>query len=116
MAIDITHGENRTLSIQLVDSNGSPYALNSPSEIKARFQREDKSSTTYLEKTKTSGAIVITSDPNGQFTVTLGQADTAAIKKGKNQAFEIHLTVSGATRIVPISDALNVYAQVSELP
>lgn len=116
MVVDIIHGEARTLSFALKDANGAAYPLGSPTEIKVRFQKQDKSDgNVYVEKLLTTAAVVIVSDAGGTFTCAVGAADTIAMKSGKLQTVEVHLINSGGTRIAQIASAINVYKSLAEI-
>lgn len=107
----IVHGEDRVLTLQINDEGAGNHTLGTPSEITAKFKKTDNS---ILSKTLTSTAVAIVDDPGGRITVTLSAADTASLKVGDSQTFEVAILKSAQTRIVQFYRALSVCASVTE--
>ena len=112
--LEIVKGATRTLRLRLIKkSNGEPYDLTGYSAISAQFVKADNTS---HEETAAGGGITVEgSEPKlGVILVTLSAADTASLKAGNLQSFEVEITESGgSTRIVQFVRALNVSAQAA---
>ena len=106
----VIQGEERDLPIKFVQEDGSPYVLNAPDEIKVRFKKADES---ILEKKLTLAEVVITSDPLGEVTVKLQEADTALLKVGDRLDFAADVTKGTVTRKVFFKRGITVLKDFS---
>ena len=109
MSFELVQGEDRVLEINLDTIENEPFPLGDPNEITVRLEQEDG----ILEKTLTAGEVEIISDDRGEFKVTLDELDTASLKKGKDQSFEIVLENGLETRILFAEKMLTVFQRLS---
>lgn len=115
----ITQGDDAIISAQiLVNNNGTltPKDLTLHDEIKAIFIKADK---TKLTKTLTaSGGVTKTSAIGGVIAITIPRAETAVLKTGEFQSFEVELITDNGTgsqknQIVLFSKVLTVNPRLS---
>ena len=104
-------GEDKTLSVQLVDDTGQPIDLSTATEIDAMFMNADG---TCVHKKLSTAGVVLTSGPFGKFNVLLSGADTAALQLSPAapnpglSGFEIHYRVNGLTTFVLLRNSLSI--------
>jgi len=97
--ISIVKGEDRTINLKIVDTEGEPYDLTGYTEITAKFPT---TSGTALTKTySASGGITVTSAEAGRLAIALTDTDTALLLSDDNrQDFELWIDKGTARRIV----------------
>lgn len=105
--ITVIQGEERELKLRIADPDGAPRPLNTPDEIKARFQNADGS---VLEKDLSDG-ITILNDARGEIQVALVEADTDALMVGERLDFVVELVNGAVTRKVIFKRALTIVAE-----
>lgn len=103
---DITQGEDKVLRLTIRDKNtGVAENFTGVTSIEATFCG------TVADVVKTLGAgIAVTGDSpfQGKIEITLDEADTAALKEGKNQDFKLKYVIAGDTTIEKIKRRINV--------
>lgn len=106
--LTLVRNEDATIPFTLIKARDTfvPLDISAATEIVARFVKEDG---TKLEKTMTSGAVVIVNGPAGQGTVSVAQADTKILQVSERANMEIQVQFGAAPyRIVQIRGKLNV--------
>jgi hypothetical protein len=104
----IVQGEDRTLNLVVKTSEGEPFDLTGATEIDARFMNEDR---TVLSKLLSLNKVVINEAKLGKLSVILAAAETALMKAGERQSFEVHITIGGEVRIVQYLQNLTIKSQ-----
>lgn len=109
--LKLIKGEDKEIFVKFEYEDGKVYKLNSVTEIKAIFIKDDG---TKLEKTQTGGHIeIVDSTPqNGEIKISLTDADTALIKKGDKQSFEVELHEGTKLSIVQFKEELQVLTRI----
>jgi len=119
MSVKIIQGEDRDITVQLKNGDGSnldltPYNLGAPvnsADIKACFV----STGAAIEILESTGGIVVNGDPScGNITISLSAAQTALLDPDSKD-FEIDLlddSVATKTRIVQLKGVLDVQEQI----
>lgn len=102
--VKIVQGEDKTVNLRLRDENGDPFDITGATPLKAIFKKTDG---TLLEKGLGTG-VVIVNGPAGKLTVDLEDADTALLKVGEFQDFEVEINIGTAKTIVQFQKALTV--------
>lgn len=91
--VDIIHGEDKDITLDLLDEEGKPFDLTGNTEIKACFVNDDD---TILSKLRTTGGITVSGDDKlGVIVVTVTKAESALLKAGVRQSFEVVVTDAG---------------------
>ena len=107
--LNLVQGEDRNFNLRLVTRESElPLDLTTASAINARFLKQDG---TVLVKVLGQGTTVA-SATGGKVNVVLTAADTAALKKGEGQDFEVEIVLGtgpGLLTVVQFLRALNVY-------
>lgn len=103
--ITIIQGEDRTLSLRIINSDGSPYNLNSPDEIILKLPKEDR---TALEKKLSLQEVIIISDSRGELSINLSDEDTASLQVKELQDFEVIIEKNEITRNARFENVLTV--------
>lgn len=107
----IIKGEDRTITVELLDAFGDPFDVSTATEIEAKFCPETGS--TLLSRTLTATQISIVNSLN-KVAIDLDAAFSATIRAGEEESFELHVTIAGKVRIFQrdLIGTLNVYAQM----
>lgn len=112
--LNIIKGSDREITVRItLKETGEPFDLTGVDEITALFRKADES---VLQKTMTGGAISILSACAGKIKILLTEADTASLKVGEAQSFEIEVEVGSITSIVQFVETLNVIDRVFANP
>ena len=106
----IIKGEERTLPLQFTKPDGSPYSLNTPSEIILKFKKQDK---TILQKKLSLSEVTVLNDTLGKVTVILQEADTALLMEGERMDIGADITNGTTTRKAIFKGALTVVKDFS---
>jgi hypothetical protein len=114
--LNVIRGSDREFVIKVSIQNpcdaaacGDPFDLTGVTEIKALFRKTDE---TVLTVTKTATDITVLSATAGKIKVFLSDTNTALLKVGDAQSFEIEIQVGTITSIVQFRDILNVVDRV----
>jgi len=109
--LSIVQGQDIEPLIYIIDEETcTPFDLTGVTEIRALFNKTDG---TKLIKTYTlSGGVTIISDLGGKIKVTLTAANTALLKTGECQSFEVEITKATKINIIQFLGKLNVYPRV----
>lgn len=104
--LTIFRGSDEPTEIQfLEEETNSYYNLDNVTEITACFKNSDG---TDLTKTLSGGSITIENSPSGIIKIIWDEAETQALKTGKNISFWIKLNEGTETIAVPFNKMLNV--------
>lgn len=109
--IKVVQGSNREFSVRVVEQPaGTPMDLTgvAVTDIVAEFVKSDG---TCLSLTGAT-SIVIESALGGKIKIVMTTANTAALKLGVSQAFQLKITKAAKLNIVRLEKALDVLAQV----
>ena len=109
--IRIVQGSDREFNVRLIDADTKePIDLTTvtESDIAAEFVKSDG---TCLSLTG-AGPITIVSALGGKIKVTMSTTDTASLKPGLAQNFEVEWTKTGKLSIVQFERVLDVIKQV----
>lgn len=101
----VLRGEDRVLKFQTVDADGQPRPLGAPGEIQMDFINEDG---TVLEKKLTTSGVAIISDDRGEFSVSLDDTETTALKLVDREDLCAEITIGSNTRKVRFAKSLSV--------
>lgn len=102
--ITIYQGEDRDLELHLFNECDEKFALGTPDEIEAKFKNDDD---TFLVKTLGSGVTIIDA-PNGKIKVELTALETADLRLGEEQDFDVNITIASKVQKSRFEKALNV--------
>jgi len=107
----IIKGEDRTLTVELLDSDGEPFNVSTATEIEAKFCPE--SGVVLLSRTLTAAQVSVVNALN-KVAIELDAAFSATVRAGEEESFELHVTIAGKVRIFQrdLIGSLNVYAQM----
>jgi len=107
--VTLVAGSDRNLILRVVvKETDEPLDLTGATGIKARFQKEDD---TVLEKILASGVTVLNA-LTGKIQVALTDADTALLKVGEKQGFEVEIDIGAQKSIVQFKEVLTVIARL----
>ena len=109
--IDIFRGDNRTLEVTVLDTNGNPVDLTG-AQIKftARTKIDRKK---VIEKSSTDPAqITITDAANGKYEIYLIPSDTYSLKPGK-YVFDSQVTLSSGQVYTVVFGTIEVKPDVT---
>lgn len=113
MATQVLHvirGSDREFVVRIVvQETGEPFDLTGASEIRALFRKDDDS---VLTKAMTDGSIVILSACTGKMKITLNETDTASLKVGETQSFEVEIQIGSITSIVQFIEVFTVIDRI----
>lgn len=106
MADDVTviQGEDRTLNLYVTDKNDKPFDLTGLTAAELRIVKTDG---TALTKTIGSGLTLVSAGA-GHISAVLTDADTALIKSGDKQTFDLVLDFGTTRRKVIFEKQLTV--------
>lgn len=105
--VKIIKGSDREFGIFItIEETGEPFDLTGASEIRAIFLKSDDVST--LVKTMTGGGITVVAACAGKIKVLLDETDTAALKTGELQGFEVEVQIGVITSIIQFSESLTI--------
>ncbi len=108
--LHIIKGSDREFCVRVVvQDTQEPFDLTGASEIRALFRKSDDST---LTKTMTSGAISIVSACVGKMKIILNEVDTASLKAGENQSFEVEIQIGSITSIVQFLEVFTVIERI----
>ena len=114
--LNIIRGSDREFTVKVSMQSpcdttgcGEPFDLTGATEIKALFRKDDD---TVLTVTLTGGDITILSATSGKIKVFLSDANTALLKVGEAQSFELEIQISTITSIVQFLSSINVIDRV----
>lgn len=100
MPIKIVRGEDRVFNIKFSNrSNNEPYDLSGVTQITAKFNNYVGATPAQLVKTLGNG-IVVVSTILGRIQVTINDTESAMLKVGERQNFEVWLDMGASRRIV----------------
>lgn len=107
----IVKGEDRTLTITLLESDGDPFDVSTATEIEAFFCPE--SGTVLLSRSLTGGQVTVVNGLN-KIAIELDQAFTDTMRAEETGSFSVHTTIAGKKRIFQedLKETLNVVAQM----
>lgn len=106
----IEAGEEKNVDVHLIDADTDEVVdLTGATEVKARFVNQDG---TVLEKLLATGVSVL-SIAGGKVRVNLTEAETALLRVGEKQDFEVEAIVGGVSTICRFQRALTVKAPLS---
>lgn len=106
---EVIQGEDKTLSLIVQRSNLSSFSLSGATEISARFRKADG---TVLVKTLTGAGVVIVDAPAGKFSVILTKVDTALLRVGALQSFDVFFDFGAQRTIAQYIQRLTVSASL----
>jgi len=107
--VTIVAGSDRNLVLRVVvKETDEPLDLTGATSIKARFQNEDDS---ILEKTLATGVTILNA-LTGKIQVALTDTDTALLKVGEKQGFEVEIDIGAQKSIVQFKEVLTVIARL----
>lgn len=106
--ITIIQGEERTVQLRVVRSNGGSFSLSGATEIKVKLKNTDG---TDLELTLTGLAVTVTDAPAGIFTFLVSEAQSALLKRGERMSFVVEISFGSVLRKVRYKQALTVEAE-----
>ena len=107
----LIRGEDRILGLRATRSGACDsepalsYDLTGATEITVKLMKSDN---TFLLKKLTDTSVAITSAINGQFTVSLTDAETLTLKSGENMSFDVEVEKGTEKRIVEFKNQLTV--------
>lgn len=102
----IIRGEDKDITVHLIiEESALPLDLVGFTEISAIFLNEDG---TQLTLTETGGEISVISEPGGVIKITINDTQSALLKIGKNQTFEIVIDKGVDKTIIQMIEKLNV--------
>lgn len=103
----IVQGEELTITVEIFDTySGEVLTLDAATVATASFP-----GTTATVVKELSDGVTVSEQP-GRLEVTLDDTDTAAMRVGEAQSWQIEVTVDGETRIVQLEEALDVVASL----
>lgn len=111
--IKIIQGTDRTLSLVLKNSDGTPFDLTFASAIKAIFQKQDDSEN-LLEVTMAGGGISIVGEGSrGEISINLAASVTSQMRLGTRLTWEVEITRSSRKYVAQFPELLDVLARLS---
>lgn len=105
MGLKIIKGTDVSLTLYIRDSDDQPFSLSGATEIIAQFAKTDDSA---LEKKLSLTQVVVASASLGKITVALSDVDTALLKLGDDQNFQVIVDVSTTRKIATFEKLLEV--------
>lgn len=105
--LKIIRGENKLITVTLVDVTNQPIDLTGVTEVDAVFLKEDGS---CLHKKLSLAEITLISEPGGKFSIILLPADTQLLKLSSDEYsdIEIRYTIAGVITYVQLKGVIQV--------
>lgn len=108
VTVTMTQGDDKTLTVTVQDSNGSPISLNAAQSIKYKVARRVTSTTFVIEKSLGSGIALVTDGSDGKLRVTLDGVDTESLKG--DYFYEIEIKDSTGKFATPLQGTMTINA------
>lgn len=106
--INLIQGADKTISVQLTKSPSGYVDLTSASEISVKIP----SLGAAIEKLKSTGGVTVTGAATGEFEFSLSDTETATLRVGENQSWEITVDIGSNRKIYQVTENMNVKAKL----
>lgn len=104
----IVQGADETIELTLEDGEGDPVDVSSATEIKAIFRGVSGTNVEFTDDTE-----ITVTNGREKIAIALSEADTATIRSGERETFEVEATVGSITYIWILKEALQVVERIS---
>lgn len=105
----VIRGETKVIDATIIEKDTKkPFDLTGQTAIKAIFEKDDDTKLTLL----TPADVLVVSEPRGELKITLSATNTATLKIGENQSFEIEVTFPTKTVIGQVIELFDVIARL----